>query len=150
MSIIYANKTNINAWVDLSIKLFPDHPFAEMYDTYHEYLINEEMNQREIGFLYQVNNQYVAFMNISVRRDYVNGTDTFPVVYIEAIYVLEAYRNRGIGRELIKKAMHYAKEQGIKQIASDCTIDNTVSELFHKSCGFEEAERVICFVKNVE
>jgi len=36
-----------------------------------------------------------------------------------------------------------------KQITSDCYIDNRASEGFHKSCGFVEKERVICFVKEI-
>jgi len=89
-------------------------------------------------------------MNFSIRTEYVNGTTTSPVLYIEAIYVMEEYRNLGIGRKLIKHAEEYAKIRGIKEIASDCLINNHVSKLFHKSCGFVEKERVICFVKEIE
>ncbi len=145
MGIINADKSNLKEWVELSLKLFPGHTFNEMFKAYDDFLTNK----KEVGFLYQRNSKIVGFMNVSIRNDYVNGTDTSPVVFVEAIYVLPEYRGQGIARELVTCAEKFAKEKGIKQLASDCLLDNTASELFHKSCGFEEAERVICFVKNI-
>jgi len=145
MNIINADQSNLKDWVELSIKLFPNHIFEEMYHTYEEFLTTK----KEIGFLYQYENELVAFMNLSIRNDYVNGTDTSPVVFIEAIYVLPEYRGQGIARKLLEYANEFAKENEITQIASDCLIENTTSELFHKSCGFTETERVIYFVKTV-
>jgi len=150
MSIIKTDKTNIHDWVNLSLRLFPEHTFNEMFQEYMGYLTNKNVRQKEIGFLYNKNNKNVAFMNISIRNDYVNGCDSSPVVYIEAIYVLPKYRKMGIASELIKTAEIFAREKGILQVASDCLIDNTESEMFHKGCGFKEAERVICFVKNIQ
>lgn len=145
MSIVKADASNLKEWVQLSAKLFADEPFDEMYKAYADFLIT----QKEIGFLYLRNNRSVAFINVSIRHDYVNGTDTSPVVFIEALYVLPQYRQQGIARELLSQAEQFAKESGVAQLASDCLLQNTNSELFHKSCGFEEKERVICFVKNV-
>lgn len=145
MGIIYTDISNLKEWVELSVKLFPDHTFDEMFKVYDEFLTTK----KEVGFLYQQNSKFAGFMNVSIRNDYVNGTDTSPVVFVEAIYVLPEYRGQGIAREFITCAEKFAKEKGIKQLASDCLLENTASELFHKSCGFEEAERVICFVKNV-
>lgn len=131
--------------MELSVRMFPDSTYEEMYVECEELL----KNKKEMGYLYLRNNKIVAFMNISIRNDYVNGTDTSPVVYIEALYVLPECRRQGIAGELIKRAEEIAKNSGITQLASDCLLENTISEQFHKSCGFSEAERVICFVKNV-
>ena len=146
MCIIQASLENIDEWVKLSCKLFPEDTYEELYELYYSFLTNEKKH-KEIGYLYQANNKFVAFINFSIRYEYVNGTNTSPVLFIEALYVLEEYRKQGIARKLINHAENYAKENGIKQIASDCLIDNTISELFHKSCGFKETERVIFFVK---
>lgn len=148
MGVVKADIKNIDDWVKLTHMLFPDENYGELKKTYMDYL-NNIGKQREIGYLFQKDNKNVAFMNISIRNDYVNGCDTSPVVFIESIYVLPEYRKMGIARELIKTAEEFAKEKGILQIASDCLIDNIDSELFHKSCGFKETERVIYFVKNV-
>lgn len=145
MSIVKADASNLKEWVQLSAKLFADESFDELYKEYADFLITH----KEMGFLYQRNNRSVAFINVSIRHDYVNGTDTSPVAFIEALYVLPQYRQQGIARELLAQAEQFAKESGVVQLASDCLLQNTNSELFHKSCGFEEKERVICFVKNV-
>ena len=141
MRIIKTDKSNITEWVELSVKLFPDHTFDEMYRAYHEFLTTK----KEIGFLYHKDNKIVAFMNLSIRSDYVNGTDTSPVVFVEEIYVLPEYRKQGIAREFISFAEKFTKESGFTQLASDCLIENTASEQFHKSCGFEANDRAIRF-----
>lgn len=145
MSIVRTDNTNLNEWTELTVKLFPHHSFNEMYEANAEFL----KSGKEIGFLYRQGDKAVAFMNISIRHEYVNGSTTSPVVFIEAIYVLPENRQQGIARELIAWAEEFAKENGITQLASDCLIENTESEQFHEHCGFEEMERVICFVKNV-
>ena len=146
MSIVNADINNLKEWTDLAILLFPDSTFDQEFDLHKKILASEN----EIGLLYQKDNLYVGFMHLSIRNDYVNGTDTSPVVFIEAIYVLPDYRKQGIGKEFIRYAENYAKQKRITQLASDCFIDNNLSENFHKSCGFIEKERVICFVKNVK
>ena len=47
----------------------------------------------------------------------------------------------------VTDAKAWAKEQGCTEFASDCELTNTVSQEFHKKLGFEEANRVVCFVK---
>ena len=144
-SIIAASESTLQEWTNLAIKLFPDSSFEEEF-AFHQEILS---SGKEFGFLYRKDGKYVGFMNLSIRHDYVNGTDTSPVVFIEAIYVLEEYRRHKIGREFVKYAENFAKQKGIAQIASDCLLDNTLSETFHKNCGFIEIERVICFVKDV-
>lgn len=145
MAIVLADESNLKEWTELAVLLFPDSSFEEEL-RFHEGVLRSE---KEMGFLYQVEGQYVGFMNLSVRNDYVNGTDTSPVVFVEAIYVLPQYRGQGVGRKLIEYAEGYARQKGIRQLASDCFVDNVASEDFHKRCGFVEKERVICFVKDV-
>ena len=145
MGIISADKTNFEEWIALSLLLFPEHTDSEMRGYYTEILESE----KEIGLLYEKDGKYIGYMNLSIRSDYVNGTDTSPVAFIEAIYVLPEYRKQGIAREFVGYAEQFARQRGLRQLASDCLIENQMSENFHKSCGFIEKERVICFVKDV-
>ena len=146
MGIINVDMNNLQEWVNLGMMLFPGSSFDEELDLHKKILAAEN----HVGLLYQKDSQYVGFMYLSIRNDYVNGTNTSPVAFVEAIYVLPDYRQQGIGKEFIEYAGKYAKQKGISQLASDCFIDNNLSENFHKSCGFIEKERVICFVKNIE
>ena len=42
----------------------------------------------------------VGFAQCQLRHDYVEGTKTTPVGYLEGIFVKEAYRGRGYAKEL--------------------------------------------------
>jgi len=145
MSIVVANQDNIQEWTSMALKLFPESTFEE------EFKLNQKVldSESEIGVLYYQDGTCVGYMHLSIRNDYVNGTDTSPVVFIEAIYVSPDYRKQAIASTFINYAENYAKEKGIKQLASDCLIKNQLSEIFHKRCGFIEKERVICFVKDI-
>ena len=145
MGVVIADTTNLKELVGLSVLLFPEESFDVMFDLYKNVLEKEN----ELALLYEKGRMYAGYMHLSIRNDYVNGTNTSPVVFVEAVCVLPEYRKCGVGKTFVEYAELYAKRKGIIQIASDCFIDNSLSEIFHKSCGFVEKERVICFVKDV-
>ena len=91
----------------------------------------------------------VGFAQCQLRHDYVEGTETSPVGYLEGIYVDEAYRGRGIARELLEVCEEWARGKGCAEFASDCEIDNTDSLKFHLKVGFKEEGRIICFAKKL-
>ena len=91
----------------------------------------------------------VGFANCSLRRDYVEGTGSSPVGYLEGIYVLPEYRNRGIARALAALCEDWARARGCAEFASDCELDNTDSLAFHLRIGFDEVNRIICFAKKL-
>ncbi len=91
----------------------------------------------------------IGFAQCQLRFDYVEGTETSPVGYLEGIFVEEAYRHQNIATELLSACQEWAKEKGCSEFASDCELDNTDSFNFHMALGFEEAGRVICFRKEL-
>lgn len=92
----------------------------------------------------------IGFAQCQLRRDYVEGTSTSPVGYLEGIFVQEAYRGKGYGRALAAACEAWAGEQGCSEFASDCELGNSNSLAFHKAIGFEEAGRIICFTKRLK
>ncbi len=94
-----------------------------------------------------------AFADVTLRRSYVNGCDTpagEPVAFLEGIYVRPAFRGRGVARALVDRAMHWARERGATELASDALIDNHASHAMHRALGFEETERVVFFRRLVK
>lgn len=83
------------------------------------------------------------------QREYAEGCDTSPVAYIEGWYVDPDLRLQGVGVQLIQAAEAWARERGLTEMASDCLIDNTVSEQAHLSLGYQEVERLIHFKKSL-
>ena len=91
----------------------------------------------------------VGFIEIALRHDYVNGTSTSPVAFLEGIYVVSDHRRQGIARSLVKVAESWGCGQGCSEFASDARIDNLVSHQMHRALGFEESQRVVYFRKSL-
>ncbi len=91
----------------------------------------------------------VGFAQCQLRHDYVEGTDSSPVGYLEGVYVEDSHRRKGVATRLLTACQQWAKQAGCTQFASDCELDNTDSLKFHLGVGFSEANRVICFVKEL-
>ena len=82
-------------------------------------------------------------------RSHAEGCFTHRVGYLEAWYVDESVRRRGIGRALVTAAEDWARSQGCAEFASDCQVTNEISAMAHLAIGFEEVERIRCFRKNL-
>ncbi len=141
-----ATKSDVEDWLGLACLLWPEYARKELGRILHQILVSE----KEDGVIVCTERkQPVAFMNLSLRFDYVPGAKTSPVAYVEGIYVIEEFRNSGIARGLIGFAEKWAVEHECRQLASDALLDNTVSQEFHTRVGFSEVERTVAFIKPV-
>lgn len=100
-------------------------------------------------YISEEENEVIGFVELSLRNDYVEGTSSSPVAYIEAIFVKEPYRKQHIGVALVQQAEEWAREKGCSELASDIEISNIISQNFHRQCGFKEANRIVAFVKTL-
>ena len=91
----------------------------------------------------------VGFAQCQLRRDYVEGTESSPVGYLEGIFVTQPCRNRGYARALLAACQDWARARGCTEFASDCELTNSESLAFHLRMGFLEANRIICFTKRL-
>ena len=113
-------------------------------------IIDEHTTKCNTIFLYLINDNAVAFLNSSIRNDYVEGSDQSPTGYIEGIYVLPELTRQGIARSLVAHLIHFYKTINIKSIGSDIEIDNKDSDLFHQHIGFKEASINKHFIMKLE
>lgn len=88
-----------------------------------------------------------GLVEVALRSDYVNGTASSPVGFLEGLYVAPSFRRQGIAAMLVKTAEQWVKEQGCTEMASDALLDNTASHAMHRALGFAETERVVYFRK---
>ena len=139
-----ATERDLKALAALASQLWPHQTPREMEQEFAGTLEAEDS-----AFFLKFEEAAVGFAQVSLRRDYVEGTDSSPVGYLEGIYVAEDCRGRGIARALLEACEHWAKEKGCREFASDCELDNTQSLGFHMSTGFAEANRIICFTKHL-
>ena len=136
---------NLAPLAQLMLALWPDSSLDEALGSCESILYSET----ETCYLFKDTEAYVAFIHVTLRYDYVEGADTSPVGYIEGIYVQEAYRHLGLGRQLMAVAEAWAKQKGCKQLASDTGLSQTASIEFHKKNGFSEVNRIVCFIKDL-
>lgn len=105
-------------------------------------------NEAEVFIAYMYNTP-VGVAQCGLRKDYVEGTESNPVGYLEGIYVSEEFRKKSIASMLYKACEKWAIGMGCKEFASDCELDNKESLEFHLAIGFTEANRIICFTKQL-
>ena len=132
-------------WLRMRQGLWPDAPI--------EYL-NFDMDDRLEDTDYAVfvasgeDGVLVAFIEAGLR-DYGEGCETSPVGYIEAWYVDEHIRGQKLGREMVYAAEQWAREKGCREMASDTWLENEASIAAHWKLGYEEADRLVHFVKRL-
>ena len=130
---------------ELAAMLWPEHARDELEEEFSKMILDEDA----AVFLAFRGEQPIGFAQCQLRRDYVEGTDSSPVGYLEGIYVVDSCRNCGIARSLLAACEKWAKSKGCTEFASDCELTNTDSLHFHLNVGFEEANRIICFSKKL-
>ena len=140
-----AGMEDLHTLAQLACLLWPGHTAGEMTEEYTQLLADPEA----VCFLACEGETAVGFAQCQLRHDYVEGTKSSPVGYLEGIYVAEGYRSRGIAKALLAACEGWAKEKGCIEFASDCELSNAQSLCFHLKLGFEEANRIICFTKKL-
>jgi len=144
-NIVKATEKDALTVAGLAIKMWEDNVLEELAAELAEIIGSSE----SAVFLGTVDGQVIGFAQCQLRHDYVEGTDSSPVGYLEGIFIEKAYRRKSFAKQLLAACENWAKEQGCTEFASDCELDNTESLKFHLSLGFEEANRVICFKKEL-
>ena len=129
----------------LAVMMWQNHSVNELINEFSEIMTGGKSQ----FFLKYENDLPIGFAQCQLRYDYVEGTKTTPVGYLEGIFIKEGYRNRGYAKELLIECEAWARSKGCKEFASDCEIDNTDSFYFHKAMNFNEANRIICFTKTL-
>ena len=130
---------------DLAIQMWTDHVPEDLEAEFRQLVMNDEA----VCFIKYADDKPIAFAQCQLRHDYVEGTESSPVGYLEGIFVSEGYRKNGYAAELLSECKKWAKEKGCTEFASDCELGNADSVRFHMSLGFEEANRIICFRKDL-
>lgn len=144
MTITRATEETLSQAAALACELWPE-------NTPDELLAEWKVLDPAEGafFLAEADRAFVGFAQCQLRRDYVEGTDSSPVGYLEGIYVREAFRGRGVARALLSACEGWAAERGCAEFASDCGLSNVGSIAFHLGAGFTEANRIVCFTKRL-
>ncbi len=143
--IVKATSKDSLALAKIAIKMWSEHSLDELAKEFED-----TIDCRESAiFMLMVDNQAVGFAQCQLRYDYVEGTDSSPVGYLEGIFLEQEFRHRGHAKKLLAQCEEWAKNKGCTEFASDCESDNDESLKFHINMGFTEVNRIICFKKQL-
>lgn len=140
-----AEMTNLSELAHLAIQMWRDSTVLDLEKEF-EQVINSD---NAVVFIKFIDKNPIGFAQCQLRTDYVEGTESSPVGYLEGIFVLEEYRHNGYAKELLNTCENWAKEKNCREFASDCELDNIDSYKFHIAVGFAEANRIICLKKTL-
>jgi len=134
-------------WLQMRMTLWPD----ATADEHRGYMaISLAQPERFLQLMmYDHQRQPIGFIEGSIRSDYVNGTETSPVGFVEGVYVLPSLRRQGVARQLFDAIGDWAKARGCRELASDALLENEGSQRAHRALGFRETERVVYFSKRL-
>ncbi|MFZ6742461.1 aminoglycoside 6'-N-acetyltransferase [Undibacterium sp. JH2W] len=135
------------AWLELRQQLWPENTMEGHLLEMSELL---QLPDRFAQFIeYDESGLALGMIEVSLRSDYVNGTESSPVAFLEGLFVLPQARKRGVARILLAEAELWAKRMRASEFASDALLENTVSHDMHAALGFVETEEVVYFKKSL-
>lgn len=140
-----ANETDAYEIARLAVDMWDSHKVEELMHKFETIIKNVEA----VVFMEYDQNTLIGFAQCQLRHDYVEGTHSSPVGYLEGIYVKEKFRNQGYAGKLLEACEEWAREFHCTEFASDCELGNDASHKFHLHAGFHEANRVISFTKRL-
>ncbi len=143
MEIRPLNRSDVEAWIDMRLRLWPDH-------ARHE-LVGETVDwaHGKLGvFVAEVEDGLTGFAEVTMR-DRAPGCTTSPVGYLEGWWVESGHRRRGIGTALLKASEQWSRVRGATGFASDAHADNEASRAAHGAFGFAEKSAVLRFHKRI-
>lgn len=130
---------------ELAIQMWKNHTLSELETDFSDMISKENA----VCFMKYVEDKPIGFAQCQIRYDYVEGTETSPVGYLEGIFIQEEFRHMGFARELLQKCEKWASSKNCSEFASDCELNNIDSLQFHLAMGFDEVNRIICFQKRI-
>ena len=149
MLIRPANSSDLDALAALRNALWPDSTAAEHAQELALILTGKPPTTLPLViFVAETPNGALAgFLEVGLRSHAEGCDESHPVGYVEGWYVTDSHRSQGIGAALLRAAENWARTQGCRELASDTTISNSLSQQVHESLGFQIAERSILYRK---
>ena len=145
MLIRKASPVDSTRLAQLASRLWPHHTPAELEPEFATLIVSPEA----ACFLAFDGDEAIGFAQCQLRHDYVEGTSTSPVGFLEGLWVEEAHQRQGVATQLVHACEDWARSMGCTEFGSDCELGNEASLAFHLASGFEEANRTIWFAKKL-
>ena len=111
-------------------------PFIMILDYYKNF-IDKENN---IFYVYEQDNKIVGYVYAKILND---GTMVKSKAVIDALYVDEKYRKKGIAKSLLNKVLERLSEYDISSMEISVMSKNTVAKKLYESLGFKTEKETL-------
>jgi aminoglycoside 6'-N-acetyltransferase I len=149
VQVRHARSEDRNELAEMRASLWPESPLEEHLREIDEALSSGMSGTLPMAIFVSLDDggALTGFLEAGLRS-HADGCDPAkPAGYIEGWFVRKEFRNRGIGRRLIRAAEEWSLSQGCREMASDALIDNAGSQRAHEALGFEVVDRCVHFRK---
>jgi aminoglycoside 6'-N-acetyltransferase I len=145
-SIELLTAADFDAWAALRLQLWPEQSVDELRHDGEALLARGD---GAVAFVAKSDGSVVGFAEATLRVDFVNGTSTSPVAFLEGLYVVPQWRRQGAARALCDAIERWGAGRGCTEFASDALLENEQGHNVHVALGFAETERVVYFLKPI-
>lgn len=145
MEISKATEKELEIVSILANKMWNESSIQDLENEFKNVLVSDD----NAVYIAEQNGNPIGFAHCSLRNDYVEGTESSPVGYLEGVFVDSEYRRKGFAKALVYTCEEWARQKGCIEFASDCELENKESICFHEHAGFSETNRIICYVKKI-
>ena len=118
---------------------------VDMADPYVELLLNRCSGASGRVFIAEAKQTVVGFVGVIARVEPDDpDEEATPYTYISDLVVLPAYRRRGIGTALLRRAEAYARERGMTLLRINVLAKNQVAGQLYRTLGFSDYRVQLC------
>ena len=150
MRVRPAQLEDVDAVVRLRSQLFPATPSEQHTREVRATVVGAPLSTLALAiFVAESDGDLVGFIEVGLRS-HADGCDPMrPIGYVEGWFVRPDLTRKGIGRDLMRRAELWCREQGCAEIASDTWLDNTAGQRAHEAAGFEVVDRCVNYRKSL-
>lgn len=146
MKVRELSKQDFGKWLKLRYELWPYHTLEELSKEMDQ--IYKRFKSDYMFYVIEDNGDIVGLIELSIHETAL-GCRTNNVGFIEGWYVKPEYRQKGIGKLLVRKAESWAISKGCREMASDTNERYPISPIAHKALGYEEVDTPLNYKKSL-
>ena len=141
LSIHPVTHQNRDEWLRLRMALWPDSTDEDEGKEVDHFLAGYPSPTLMAAFVCaRPDGGLCGLVEVSIKES-APGCTSERIGYLEAWYVDEAWRGRGVGRALVEAAEAWARAAGCTEMASDTSPLYPHSPAAHAAAGYTEVER---------
>ena len=99
--------------------------------------LRQQMNSKNFKFFVAEQNNIIGFLSLQIKKNPALVKEK-KQGYIYNLYVKPKFRNKSIGKKLIKQSMDWMKSQGIREIFLSVYDHNPRAKKLYRKLGFKD------------